>query len=358
MSPITQPRLAAHHEDSTEPTATPGGGFSGLVWLTWRQHRWTLIGTLVMAAVLVGWMTSVSSELTDLFHQCHDVACPEESPQGLKLAGSGRLVMTYASLSLLVRYMPMLIGVFIGVPVLSREHEQRTLLLAWSQDVSPARWLCAKLSLLGLFVAGVTAVVAVASDRLEHAVANVSPESMFGHEMFLNTAMLPLAISICWFAIGVALGAAVRRTLPAVFGVVAGFVGLMLLVLYRYPTLVKPLSAYRPIGAPDGGLLDKNALVINGGLINYDGDQPSGVYDAARHPLTGAELARLCPSDNGTGPTMSCYVDHHLQQYIVYQPGSRLPEFHLIVGAGYLGLAALAVVAVWLIVRRTNLSAG
>ena len=47
----------------------------------------------------------------------------------------------------------------IGVPVLSREHEQRTLLLAWSQDVSPVRWLWTKLALLGGFVAALTAVV-------------------------------------------------------------------------------------------------------------------------------------------------------------------------------------------------------
>ena len=62
--------------------------------------------------------------------------------------------------------MPLLIGVFLGVPVLAREHEQRTLLLAWSQDVSPARWLWTKLALLGLFVAALTTAVAGVSDHL------------------------------------------------------------------------------------------------------------------------------------------------------------------------------------------------
>jgi len=359
MTPITRPRLAVHHEDGTESTAMRGGGFSGLIWLTWRQHRWTLLGTLVLAAVLVGWMTYLSMEVTDLWHQCHNMRCPEDSPQGQRLGGASSLILTIDSLLTLVRYMPILIGVFIGVPVLSREHEQRTLLLAWSQDISPARWLWTKLSLLGLFVAAVTAAVAGASDHLEHVMSNVSKYgSMFEYHTFLNTGMLPLAISICWFAIGVALGAAIRRTLPAVFGVVAGFIGLMLLVQYRFPTLMKPLSAWRQIGAPDDGLLRNNALVVKGGMITYGGDQLSGAYDASRRQLTGAELERLCPPDNGAGTTFSCYVDNHLQQHIVYQPGSRIPDFHLIVGAGYLGLTAVALAAVWLIVRRTNLSAG
>jgi len=359
MTPITRPRLAARREDSAGSTAEPSGGVSGLIWLTWRQHRWTLVGTLVLAAALVGWMTYLSTELTDLYHQCHNMLCPDQSPQGDRLTGSSGLSLTLGVLLLLVQYMPMLIGVFVGVPLLSREHEQRTLLLAWSQDVSPARWLWAKLSLLGLFVAAVTAAVAGVSDHLEHAVANVSKaSSMFEHETFLNTGMLPLAISVCWFAVGVALGAAIKRTLPAVFGVVAGFVGLTQLVQYRYLTLMKPLAANLRLGGPGDGLLRDNALVVKGGMINY-GDGPSNVFDAAGRQLTGAELERLCPSDNGgAGPDPSCYLNHQLQLHVQYQPGSRIPEFHLIVAAGYLGLAAITLAAVWLIVRRTNLSAG
>ncbi|MEV4620690.1 ABC transporter permease [Asanoa sp. NPDC049573] len=356
MTAITRPRPATDRADGGE---APSGGFRGLIWLTWRQHRWALIGTLVLATVLVCWMAYLSAEFTDLYRQCHHTLCPEQSPQSNRLAGTSFLIRSYSYLSRLVQFMPMLVGVFIGVPLLSREHDQRTLLLAWSQDVSPARWLWAKLSLLGLFVTIVTAAVAVTSDHMERSLARVSIGSLFQHEQFINTAMLPLVISICWFVAGVALGAAIKRTLPAVFAVAAGFIGLMLLVQYRYPTLLKPLSFYRQLGAQGDGVLDHNALVVSGGLINYGaGDQPSNLYDASRHPLTGAELERLCPPDNGTGTTLSCFADHHLQQYIEYQPGSRIPEFHLIVGAGYLALAVAAVGALWLIIRRTNLSAG
>lgn len=358
MTPVTEAPATTDRRD--QPGARPSGGFRGLLWLTWRQHRWALLGTLVLAAVLVGWMTYVTVEMTDLWHQCRDTHCPQNSPQDVRLGAKQFGLFRQASyIERLVQYMPLLIGVFIGVPVLSREHEQRTLLLAWSQDVSPARWLWTRLGLLGLFVAAVTAAVAGVSDHLEHVGTNVGADDLFRYEAFLATGMLPVAISVCWFAIGVALGAAIRRTLPAVFGVIAGFIGLMLLVQFRYPTLMRPMSLWRPFGDPEAGRLEENSLVVSGGVItNGGGARPSGLYDASRHPLTSDELARLCPPSTKIETELGCFVDNHLQGHLQYQPGSRIPEFHLIVGGGYLALAAVALLAVWLVVRRTNLSAG
>lgn len=353
-SPVTEAPVTRRDESAS------AGGFRGLLWLTWRQHRWALLGTLVLAAVLVGWMTYLSAEMTDLWHQCHNTRCPQSSPQDLRLSAKPFGLFRQASyIERLVQYMPLLIGVFIGVPVLSREHEQRTLLLAWSQDVSPARWLWTKLGLLGLFVVAVTAAVAGVSDHLEHVGTTVGQADLFRYEAFLATGMLPVAISVCWFAVGVAVGAAVRRTLPAVFGVLAGFIGLMVYLQFRYPTLMKPLSMWRPFGRPDAGRLDDNALVVSGGIImNGGGDQPSGLYDAAQRPLSSSELAQLCPPSTKMDTEFTCFIEHQLQGYLEYQPGSRIPEFHLIVGGGYLALAAVALLTVWLLVRRTNLSAG
>ncbi|MFG3604289.1 ABC transporter permease [Micromonospora chersina] len=354
MSPVTRAPAPTNRQDDLGSAE----GVRGLLWLTWRQHRWTLIGMLVLAAVLVGWMTYLSMELTDLWHQCHNAYCPENSPQGERLAGSSSLVLTLGALSRLVQYMPLLIGVFIGVPVLTREHEQRTLLLAWSQDISPERWLWTKLGILGLFVTAVTAAVAGVSDHLQHVNTLVGPGTLFDYLPFLNTGMLPVAISICWFAIGVALGAAIKRTLPAVFGVIAGFIGLTYLVQWRYPTLMKPLSTQLRVGGPDGGLLRDNALVVKGGMIDYGSDGPSGAFDASGRQLSGVELQTLCPPDNDGGKILSCEFDNHLLHHLQYQPGSRIPDFHLIVATGYLSLTAVALAAVWFIVRRTNLSAG
>jgi hypothetical protein len=53
-----------------------------------------------------------------------------------------------------------------------------------------------------------------------------------------------------------------------------------------------------------------------------------------------------------------CIARNDLLTYVTDQPSSPIPVFHLIVAGGYLSLTAVALAAVWLIVRRTNLSAG
>jgi hypothetical protein len=57
---------------------------------------------------------------------------------------------------------------------------------------------------------------------------------------------------------------------------------------------------------------------------------------------------------------LSCLVGNHFPQHVVYQPANRIPDLHLILASGYLGLGlgVLALVAVRLLVRRAGLGAG
>jgi hypothetical protein len=355
MSALTQPRLA----DDRASAAGRAGGFSGLVWLTWRQHRWAVLSSLVLTAVLVGWMVYLSIDMTTLYHQCHDTRCPPYSPQHAALYADYGPILQAEVLRDVVHYSPLLIGVFIGVPVLAREHEQRTLLLAWSQDVSPARWLWSKLALLGLFVATLTAVLSAVTDHLMHVYSDVTGASLFGERIFPVTGMLPLASGVCWFAVGVALGAAVRRTLPAIFGVMTAFIAATLGIQWRYPTLMTPLSRYVHADQPSPLGSDRNRLIVDG-LVRVGPDSASNVFTSAGHEVTYADLLRMCPELSNPSGSMipDCLARNDLLTQVTYQPSSRIPVFHLILGGGHLGLAALALLAVWLIVRRTNLSAG
>ena len=141
MSLLARRPLAPNPTGDCETAAAPARGFQGLLWLTWRQHRWALLGSFILAAVLTFWLAYLAADMTALYHQCHDTFCPPYSPQEATLRAPQGPVSVATDLLMVVRYAPLLIGVFIGVPLLAREHEQRTLLLAWSQDVSPMRWL-------------------------------------------------------------------------------------------------------------------------------------------------------------------------------------------------------------------------
>jgi hypothetical protein len=82
------------------------------------------------------------------------------------------------------------------------------------------------------------------------------------------------------------------------------------------------------------------------------------IYDASGHAMNPATVQSLCSSGSSNSLDGQCLAQHHFMDVLRYQPGSRIPDFHLIVAGGYLALGAIAVAVVWWLVRRTSLSAG
>ena len=370
---------------STPGTATPaayrgqgrgGARLTDLVWLTWRQHRSVIVAGLAIAGVVTGSMLYVAARIATINQECKNTACPPGSAQAASLHGIFGLYNLSAYLTLIVMFLPLLVGMFLGAPLLAREHEQRTLLLAWSQDITPQRWLWTKFALLGILAAAAAAAVSAAAGHLAHVVSIATGKSLFSLGSgtgllvtgmlplavqtvawlavgaFLITGMLPLVQSVAWLAVGVTLGAAYRRTLPAIFTALTGYIAVLFLVLWQYPTLMTPLTALVPFtGNQDfTSRLGANILVIYQGM--------NTIYNASGHAMNPATVQSLCSSGNSGSLEDQCLAQHHFMQVLRYQPGSRIPDFHLILACGYFTLGAIAVAVVWWLVRRTSLSAG
>jgi hypothetical protein len=341
---------------SATPAAYRGRGRGGarltdLVWLTWRQHRAVIVTGLAVAGMVTGSMLYVAARIATINQECKNTACPPGSAQAASLTGLFGLTNLSIYLTIIVLILPLLAGVFVGAPLLAREHEQRTLLLAWSQDITPQRWLWTKFALLGVLTAAAAAAVSAAAGHLAHIVSIATGKSLFSLGSgagFLVTGMLPLVQTMAWLAVGVALGAAYRRTLPAIFTALTGYIAVLFLVVWQYPTLMTPLTARVPISGNQDftSRLGANILVIYQGM--------DMIYDASGHAMNPAAVQSLCPSANSD----PCRAQHHLMEALRYQPGSRIPDFHLILACGYFALGAITVAAVWWLVRRTRLSAG
>jgi hypothetical protein len=347
---------------TTTPAAYRGQGRGGarltdLVWLTWRQHRPVIVAALAVAGVVTGSMLYVAARIATINHQCGNTACPPGSAQAAPLMGFFGLTNLSLYLIIIVLFLPLLAGVFVGAPLLAREHEQRTLLLAWSQDITPQRWLWTKFALLGALAAAAAAAVSAAAGHLAHTVSIATGKSLFSLGSgtgLLVSGMLPLAVqTVAWLAVGVALGAAYRRTLPAIFTALTGYIAVLFLVLWGYPSLMTPLKALVPFtGNQDfTSRLGANILVVHQG--------GETIYDASGRATNLSAVQSLCPSGNsGSSLDDQCVAQHHFMEAVRYQPGSRIPDFHLILACGDLALGAIAVAVVWWLVRRTSLSAG
>ncbi len=192
--------------------------------------------------------------------------------------------------------------------------------------------------------------MSAAADHLAHMVSIATGRSLFSlfsGAGFLVTGMLPVVQTVAWLAVGVALGAAYRRTLPAIFTALTGYIPVLFLVVWQYPFLMTPLTALVPLSGNQDftSRLGANILVVHQGM--------NTIYDASGHAMNPAAVQSLCPSRNS-----DCPAQHHLMEALRYQPASRIPDFHLILACGYFAFGAITVAVVWWLVRRTSLSAG
>ena len=85
-------------------------------------------------------MLYVAARITAISHECGNAACPEGAAPAAPL-GAPRTDELDELPHPRGDAPALLAGMFLGVPLLAREHEQRTLVLAWSQDITPQRWL-------------------------------------------------------------------------------------------------------------------------------------------------------------------------------------------------------------------------
>jgi hypothetical protein len=145
-----------------------------------------------------------------------------------------------------------IIGVLVGAPLVAREVEQRTQLVAWTQSIPRGRWYATKAVVLatGLGVAGLLA--GFANDRAQ------SPLNRGGLTSsrwiwFFSIDLAPAAETVLAFALATAIGAYLRRTLPAIGAALASFIALFLLTggVVRFLTPASKATGLR--GVPDSG---------------------------------------------------------------------------------------------------------
>jgi hypothetical protein len=120
-----------------------------------------------------------------------------------------------------------IIGAMIGAPLVAREIEQRTHLAAWTQSVSRRRWYITKIAALtaALAVAGLAA--GAANAWLQHQLAGGDTTGS-RWSWFVSIDLALAGEAALALALGVAFGALLRRTLPAIGAAVAGFAVLLL----------------------------------------------------------------------------------------------------------------------------------
>jgi hypothetical protein len=188
-----------------------------VTWLTWRQHRGQLLVTAGFLAVLGTVLLAHSIIMTD---QLAGLASDEAGRLGrlASLWGQAEVVLPWLAV------VPAMIGLFWGAPLLSREYEQGTYRLAWTQSRTRRAWLLIKLGELG----GAVVLAGLAFGVMLNAwAAAFAPAADSGRlrvqSLFAVTGVVPAAWWLFAFVLGTTAGALVRRLLSAMVVTLAVF---------------------------------------------------------------------------------------------------------------------------------------
>ncbi|MFG2600359.1 hypothetical protein [Streptomyces sp. NPDC048462] len=246
-----------------------------------------------------------------------------------------RDVLRYAGTAMMV--LPAAIGLFVAGPLIGRELESGTYRLSWSQSVSPARWLLAKLT-----VPATITLVAVSVLTAVFAWSRTSPDTdrlaWYDTSTYAAMGTLPTASALFAIALGALVALLVRRTLLAMgitalaYGAVALALGAVRSSLWAVTTVVTPLNA-TPTGLPG------STLFVGSGLM------------AGEQRLPGETCYRN-PVPEGVD---RCLADHHVTgTYTDFHPASHFWPLQLVETGIVLVLAAAAAAVAFRVLRRSH----
>ncbi|MEV0092146.1 hypothetical protein [Streptomyces sp. NPDC050738] len=218
MSTTTMNRPA---EDTPRRTLP---GADGLVWTMGRLHRpslWVWAAYTALTVALLLWLWGPGANAAQKAFDAFGYSGAQDNAWGGKSVTFSALGTSFDSLfydpATLISIAACAIAVFAAGPLIARELESGTAQLAWTQSVTPARWLAAKLVLPAVLVTATTTLIVVLYrlvwDKNNHLlVAGIGPRSF-------NFSIGPATVATALFAVafGVLVGLLVRRTLPAVF---------------------------------------------------------------------------------------------------------------------------------------------
>ncbi|MCT7354310.1 ABC transporter permease [Streptomyces sp. 15-116A] len=241
---------------------------------------------------------------------------------------------TYTYTTTAVLAAPFLVAAWAGASLTGRELESGTARLAWTQAVSPTRWLAARLAFPALLITVSTGLLVWLHRRAWTAGNGRIDTAKPWYDMptFYANGVLPVALALAGLAVGVLTGLLLRRTLAALATAAVALAGLWTAVHLVLPHLWTTVTERGSLGeGPPGAGIEAGE-----GILTADGTRLPAPCGSSHLPGCRAELADL--------NAVAFYRDVH--------PASHFWPLHLVAPAAVLLLTALLAYAAFRLVRR------
>jgi hypothetical protein len=222
-----------------------------MAWVTWRQHRATLISVTAVVAALAVFLLIAGADIHHNYALL--LACTSQcgnlnahfNETDWHLANGMNIVMNVGAA---------LLGAFAGAPLLAREIETGTYRFAWTQAFGRERWAIAQL-------VGIGAAIAVLAWALSQVfdwffAPMVPQEDMTILTVFETHGIVFAFWALAAFAIGACAGMLVRRIVPAMAVTLGAYLLLALAawdVRKYYPVAIVASVPSTPSTSTGGG---------------------------------------------------------------------------------------------------------
>ena len=206
-----------------------------MIWLVWHRYRFLFGLMTVVLVALAGWMLLAGHALTTAESS---FACRHDTIGCHILSGVFSLSNQATAINFLLLFVPCLLGIVFGAPLVAGEIEHFTNRLLWTQGISRTRWLLVKWGAIALVLVALVALMSLVSQwwtghAIERISANLS--GLDGGRLqptyFPITGLALSAYTLFAFALGTALGALFRKTSWAAVGTVVLYTAVSLLLL-------------------------------------------------------------------------------------------------------------------------------
>ncbi|GAA3525002.1 transporter [Amycolatopsis ultiminotia] len=324
-----------------------------MIWVAWRQQRAQLIFLLVLLvagyAAMLLLRGSMQTDLAGLG------GCATES------AVSGPCVTRVSSFKdswydllkaaeAFVLVLPVLLGMFCAAPLIAKELEHGTHLLAFTQSVGRTRWMLSKFAVAAVPALVVLLALQQGAVSWVDAAGRLGPldSGPFEWTTFGSSGVAPVSYLLFCLAFGMTAGALARRSLVAMFTTLVTFVVLRVLLGSAHGMLAgtQRLVSDDPAKSPGS---ETAAQYVESGYLNAQGQEIT--VEAAQPQIS------ACGSRGGAplaGDLTACYRDHGLvKSYLDVVPSSAAASVHWAEAAVFAVLAVLSLpVCRWALHRR------
>jgi ABC-type transport system involved in multi-copper enzyme maturation permease subunit len=182
----------------------------GALRLTWRLQRWEIAFVAVGCLALVGVAVWLTLDMQSVLASCGTPAATDACDVIFAFQETHGSVV--GLVQGLIGFVPIVAGLVLGIPIVTREIEQRTAMIAWPMARSRWRWLMWRvLPVLAIAVA-LVAPLAFAADQMAQA---HFPHSDIGFVQYDARGVALVMRAAVILVAGVAIGSMVGRLLPS-----------------------------------------------------------------------------------------------------------------------------------------------